>query len=1072
MSNKKTMYLYILLLPIIDLTTSLFQRLFPLPLSFGVIIKGLFLLSMLLYTILKSTSKYKRISLIYSLIIIIYMIIYILTKIKYLDFNSLVDEIIYLFKLVYYPLILPNLICYFDDKHIDNNKILKILTISLIMYIVLLLIPTITSLGFNTYKLDEKGIIGWFYSANEVSVITIMLFPFIYYNKDIKLKNFIFAIISIITISFISTKTSLYGLVIITFLIALLNILNKESIKNIVLSLLIMILPILLLVTNINLNIFETKQNGRGNENIINKRAEEVEDSIAKSTSQETKLLEEQYAIVKEETKKDNDNSIVLKLSKKFLSSRDIYFKLTYKIYQQHFNVMTLLFGIGYTNNINIQNFGIQKLIEIDPLDIFFHSGFIALIIVLIPYIYYIIQIYRNKKITSNIFLYSFILLFILGISCLSGHILMAPAVSIYIVLYFILGMNELNLLNKKDTKINENKVTIYALHLNYGGIEKNICMKANILSEIYDVEIISVYKLDEPKFNLNKKVSIKYLTNNIKPNKEEFLNALHSKSIIKIIKEGLYSLKVLYLKNLLLTKSIINCNSKIIISTRVDFSLKLVKNNEYNNIKIAEEHIYHNNKIKYLNKINYLLKRIDYLMPSSDYLTNYYKDLFSKYSYKIITNKMPIETDDKISNLKEKIIITVGRLDKVKGYDDLIRLFSKINNKEWNLQIVGDGPEYNNLNNLISEYHMENNIKLLGYKNPDELNELYRTASIYVMTSFEESFGLVLLEAASHGLPIISYSSALGAKEILANDNGILIDNRNESLMIQNLKQLMDNIKYREYYQKKSLIIKDLYSFKNIKKYNIDFFENIEKTNIFMNLYKGSKEEFYKYIENKLEKKEKEFIVTANPETFILSETDKDINNVLYNKNNIILPDGISIVKTAKYLGYDIKERITGVDLAEYLLNIANNKKYKVYLFGASIEVIEKLEKVIKNKYSNINLVGATNGYIKDKDGVMNYMKEVKPDVILVALGIPKQEKLIYKYINDFKKGVFVGVGGSFDVISGTKKRAPKIFIKCNIEWLYRIICEPKRISRFIKYNLKFLIMIIKEKMYRSVDK
>lgn len=238
-----------------------------------------------------------------------------------------------------------------------------------------------------------------------------------------------------------------------------------------------------------------------------------------------------------------------------------------------------------------------------------------------------------------------------------------------------------------------------------------------------------------------------------------------------------------------------------------------------------------------------------------------------------------------------------------------------------------------------------------------------------------------------------------------------------------------------------------------------------MKKKNIYSTLYKKSKEECYKLVEEKLKKKERTFIVTANPETYMLSYKDKEINSILYDKNNLIVPDGIAIVKTARYLGYNIKERITGVDLAEYLLSIANKNKYKVYLFGATKEVMEKLESVIEEKYPNIKLVGSTNGYIKDKDSVMEYIKTTKPDIVMLALGIPLQEKLINKHINDFKKGIFIGVGGSFDVISGTKKRAPKFFIKLNLEWLYRIMCEPKRITRFLKHNIKFLFKILQEK-------
>ena len=92
-----------------------------------------------------------------------------------------------------------------------------------------------------------------------------------------------------------------------------------------------------------------------------------------------------------------------------------------------------------------------------------------------------------------------------------------------------------------------------------------------------------------------------------------------------------------------------------------------------------------------------------------------------------------------------------------------------------------------------------------------------------------------------------------------------------------------------------------------------------------------------------------------------------------------------------------------------------------------------------------------------------MEEVIKLKPDICMVALGIPLQEKIIYKYFDKFKKGIFIGVGGSFDVLSGFKKRAPKIFIKLNLEWLYRIIKEPKRINRFINNNIKFMFKIKK---------
>lgn len=229
--------------------------------------------------------------------------------------------------------------------------------------------------------------------------------------------------------------------------------------------------------------------------------------------------------------------------------------------------------------------------------------------------------------------------------------------------------------------------------------------------------------------------------------------------------------------------------------------------------------------------------------------------------------------------------------------------------------------------------------------------------------------------------------------------------------------------------------------------------------------IYDKSEKEYFKLLIKWLKNNEKKFIITANPETLTMAETDKEISKMLLNENNSVVPDGIAIVKACKMLNIPVTERIAGVDIAEYLLYESSLLKKKVYLFGSKQEVIDGMKKVIEEKYSGIKLVGATNGYIEDKDKEFENIKKAKPDVVMVALGIPYQEKLIYEHLNDFEKGIFIGVGGSFDVLSGTKKRAPKIFIKLNLEWLYRIMCEPKRLKRFWNNNVKFILKIKKEK-------
>ena len=1043
MNNKKKLYLFLLLLPIIDVLTSITEKLNLNMPSLGIIIKSVFLGIMILYLIISSTSKYKKMSLYYLMAIFLYMVLFFITKINYLNLSLFVIELKYMIKILFYPISLITMICYFDDKKLSKEELSSVLLKSFLIYLLFIIIPFITKTGFNSYMDGSYGSSGWFYAANEMAIILIVLFPFSYMLLKKSIVLIIIPIISALLISTLGTKVSMIGLYVISlmlFIISLFYRKNKKFDKKLILGTFLVLISVIAIFNSSN-----------------------TVDNISNSIL----IQERQNEIDKELYNFDYDSNslfykVVLKYGRAILSDRDLYFKYTFKTYDDNFNINTLLFGIGYSDVYKINNELATKLIEIDFFDILFHSGLMMSLIVFLPFLYFIVKLFKSKKFNINIVFYTLMIALIFSISCLSGHTFGAPAVSIYLSLYMIFAFGEIGLISLKKTKLS-NKVTIYALHLGYGGVEKNICEKADILSNIYDVEIISLYKLyDKPAFIVSPKVKIKYLTN-VKPNRNEFKNAVKSKNIKSILKEGFYAVKVLYLKNSLITKSMIECNSKIIISTRVDFSLKLIKNNEYHNIKIAEEHIYHNNNSKYIKKLGFILKYVDYLMPSSDYLTDYYKSIYSKYDYKIKTNKMPIEGSNKLCDLKKKNIISVGRLSKEKGFADLIEIFSNIESEDWTLTIVGDGDEKENLEALIKDNNLEGKVILTGFLNKEELYKLYENSSLYVMTSFEESFGLVLVEASSFGLPLIAFDSAIGAKEIIQ-ENGILVSNRDKSVMIKKIKKLMNDISERKLYQKKSLEIYKSYDYNTLKENIISFYQDITNNNIYSTLYKKNKKCCYELIENNLRISKKTFIVTANPETYMLSKKDEEMKSIIYNKENLIVPDGISIVKTASYFGIDLKERITGVDLCSYLLKLADENKYSLYLFGSTSDVIEKLVNVIKEKYSNINILGYSNGYEKDKDAIMKKIVKLNPDICLVALGIPYQEKLINKYLDIAKKGIYVGVGGSFDVLSGTKKRAPKIFIKLNLEWLYRLICEPKRLKRFINSNVKFIFEVRKK--------
>ena len=230
-----------------------------------------------------------------------------------------------------------------------------------------------------------------------------------------------------------------------------------------------------------------------------------------------------------------------------------------------------------------------------------------------------------------------------------------------------------------------------------------------------------------------------------------------------------------------------------------------------------------------------------------------------------------------------------------------------------------------------------------------------------------------------------------------------------------------------------------------------------------FNKLYKGSEADFYALLKDKLAGEERAFIVTANPEAFMFGEKDREVEALLLDEATTVVADGIGIVKGSQMVGIPVASRIPGIDIAQKLLEYGSELHKTVFFLGAKQEVMDALCAVVAQRYSGLTVVGAVNGYVDDKDLVFRDIKALKPDIVLVALGIPAQEKLIYKHLSDFDKGIFVGVGGSFDVLSGSKARAPEFFIKHNLEWLYRISTEPSRLKRFYNSNIKFLLKLKK---------
>ncbi|MBR1414167.1 MAG: WecB/TagA/CpsF family glycosyltransferase [Bacilli bacterium] len=210
--------------------------------------------------------------------------------------------------------------------------------------------------------------------------------------------------------------------------------------------------------------------------------------------------------------------------------------------------------------------------------------------------------------------------------------------------------------------------------------------------------------------------------------------------------------------------------------------------------------------------------------------------------------------------------------------------------------------------------------------------------------------------------------------------------------------------------------------------------------------------------IKDAIKNNQKYTIFSINPKKIMHSMQDEKLKKGLINASAHI-PDGMLVVKKCKY----INKRVTGVDLMNKICENCHDINGKIFFYGAKKEVVEKLNVVLKEKYPNITISGYIDGY-SDSDKVINAINKSKANILFVAMGSPKQELWVIDNIDNLNVNVIMGVGGSFDVLSGTKKRAPKFFTKLNLEWLYRMVCEPKRMKELPLY-LKFLFTVKRDK-------
>ena len=204
--------------------------------------------------------------------------------------------------------------------------------------------------------------------------------------------------------------------------------------------------------------------------------------------------------------------------------------------------------------------------------------------------------------------------------------------------------------------------------------------------------------------------------------------------------------------------------------------------------------------------------------------------------------------------------------------------------------------------------------------------------------------------------------------------------------------------------------------------------------------------------------------VVTINPEMFDCAKADKEFAQIL-NTAEMIIPDGIGIKIGLKILGEKV-DRIAGIDFARRMIEESAKNNLSVALVGAKPEIIEKAIINLNNEVEGLNIVYSHDGYFNDNESILNEIKQAKPRLVLVALGSPKQEKFIAQARQILDFGLMIGVGGSFDVWSGEIERAPEIYQKLGLEWLYRTVKQPERFKRIFPTLPLFVLRVIKERL------
>ncbi|RKX54569.1 MAG: glycosyltransferase [Thermotoga sp.] len=232
------------------------------------------------------------------------------------------------------------------------------------------------------------------------------------------------------------------------------------------------------------------------------------------------------------------------------------------------------------------------------------------------------------------------------------------------------------------------------------------------------------------------------------------------------------------------------------------------------------------------------------------------------------------------------------------------------------------------------------------------------------------------------------------------------------------------------------------------------------------MDVFSGRSDELMNWLERRLKERKKTFIVTLNTYMCEYAIENEEFLKIVKNAD-VVVPDGEGIVLALRILKGVRMEKIAGIDLMVELIRLASKRGYRIFLLGSKRHVVEEVKRKLEERFGNL-IVGSNDGYFKEDEDVIESINRSNADILFVGMGSPKQELWMAKNMEKLEPIILMGVGGSFDVLSGYRKRAPKLFIRLKLEWLFRMLQDPRKLSR-LGMMVRFVFRVLKRKLMNS---